>query len=294
MRYTDNVPVGYQKLLNELGVFAHHHASSGWYMYIRRMARSEESLLQDRQFVWGKDHFLHDIIDSCINEARQHVAPTLTERVCIYVDKKRGELTEKESEILARFYGLGREAQSFEAIGAELDLTRERVRQIKEKACRRLRNRLSFPASISNAWEECLLLKEEHQNELLAERESLKKQLLAVDKKYKDKLSGIDHPIATEMLTHIDAGWTNNENLFLRMVDLDLSVRALNCLKCADIDYLWQLAVLKRDDLFSFRNFGRKTLTELESVFSEKEVTFDMKFTPAEMAYLRSKTTERA
>ncbi len=49
-----------------------------------------------------------------------------------------------------------------------------------------------------------------------------------------------------------------------KLVDLDLSVRALNCLKAADIDTLADLVTLNKHDLLKFRNFGKKSLTELE------------------------------
>ncbi|MFZ1331038.1 MAG: DNA-directed RNA polymerase subunit alpha, partial [Flavobacteriales bacterium] len=49
-----------------------------------------------------------------------------------------------------------------------------------------------------------------------------------------------------------------------KLVDMDLSVRALNCLKAADIDTLGDLVSFNKNDLLKFRNFGKKSLTELE------------------------------
>ena len=49
-----------------------------------------------------------------------------------------------------------------------------------------------------------------------------------------------------------------------KLVDMDLSVRALNCLKSAEVETLGELVVFNRNDLLKFRNFGKKSLTELD------------------------------
>jgi len=64
-----------------------------------------------------------------------------------------------------------------------------------------------------------------------------------------------------------------------KLVDMDLSVRALNCLKAADIETLADLVSLHKHDLLKFRNFGKKSLTELEELVANKNLTFDMNLT---------------
>jgi DNA-directed RNA polymerase subunit alpha len=61
-----------------------------------------------------------------------------------------------------------------------------------------------------------------------------------------------------------------------KLVDLDLSVRALNCLKAADIETLGDLVSYNRNDLLKFRNFGKKSLTELEDLVEAKGLSFGM------------------
>ncbi len=61
-----------------------------------------------------------------------------------------------------------------------------------------------------------------------------------------------------------------------KLVDLDLSVRALNCLKAADVDTLADLVSLNKHDLLKFRNFGKKSLTELEELIKSKNLSFGM------------------
>jgi len=61
-----------------------------------------------------------------------------------------------------------------------------------------------------------------------------------------------------------------------KLVDLDLSVRALNCLKAADVETLGQLVAYHRNDLLKFRNFGKKSLTELDEKLESLNLTFGM------------------
>lgn len=58
--------------------------------------------------------------------------------------------------------------------------------------------------------------------------------------------------------------------------ELDLSVRAFNCLKSADLKTLGDLVRLEISDMMKFRNFGKKSLTELEQMVAEKQLTFGM------------------
>jgi len=58
--------------------------------------------------------------------------------------------------------------------------------------------------------------------------------------------------------------------------DLDLSVRAYNCLKAADVKTLGDLVRLEISDMMKFRNFGKKSLAELEQLVADKNLTFGM------------------
>ncbi len=61
-----------------------------------------------------------------------------------------------------------------------------------------------------------------------------------------------------------------------KLIDMDLSVRALNCLKAAEVDTLGDLVSYNKNDLMKFRNFGKKSLTELEELVVLKGLTFGM------------------
>lgn len=59
-----------------------------------------------------------------------------------------------------------------------------------------------------------------------------------------------------------------------RLVDMNLSVRALNCLKAADVDTLGDLVQFNKNDLLKFRNFGKKSLTELDDLLESLNLSF--------------------
>ncbi|PQL95339.1 DNA-directed RNA polymerase subunit alpha [Apibacter adventoris] len=61
-----------------------------------------------------------------------------------------------------------------------------------------------------------------------------------------------------------------------KLVDMDLSVRALNCLKAAEVETLGELVSFTKSDLMKFRNFGKKSLTELEDLVYSKNLTFGL------------------
>ncbi|GJM62039.1 MULTISPECIES: DNA-directed RNA polymerase subunit alpha [Persicobacter] len=80
---------------------------------------------------------------------------------------------------------------------------------------------------------------------------------------------GEQEPIDEEML-HM------RKMLKTPLNDLDLSVRAYNCLKAADVKTLGDLVTLEISDMMKFRNFGKKSLSELEALVADKGLTFGM------------------
>lgn len=61
-----------------------------------------------------------------------------------------------------------------------------------------------------------------------------------------------------------------------KLSDMSLSVRALNCLKSAEVETLGELVVFNKNDLLKFRNFGRKSLTELDELLAKLNLSFGM------------------
>jgi len=67
-----------------------------------------------------------------------------------------------------------------------------------------------------------------------------------------------------------------DEEVLTKLVDLDLSVRALNCLKAAEVETLGDLVRFNKNDLLKFRNFGKKSLTELDELLENMSLSFGM------------------
>ncbi|MBR4198026.1 MAG: DNA-directed RNA polymerase subunit alpha [Bacteroidales bacterium] len=91
-----------------------------------------------------------------------------------------------------------------------------------------------------------------------------------------------DERISLEVETHQTSEEFDENTLHIRqllktkLVDMDLSVRALNCLKAAEVDTLGELVAFNKADLLKFRNFGKKSLNELEQLVQSKNLDFGM------------------
>ena len=91
-----------------------------------------------------------------------------------------------------------------------------------------------------------------------------------------------DHNMVLETASQGEPEAVDEEMLHMRKLlktplnDLDLSVRAYNCLKAADVKTLGDLVALEISDMMKFRNFGKKSLAELEQLVQEKNLQFGM------------------
>ena len=101
------------------------------------MKQSGKHLSMDAPFVEGEDNNMHDVLASSDAPMADH--GLVGESLATDIDRALSTLSPREKEILQRFYGIGTREMTLEEIGDEYGLTRERVRQIKEKALRGLR-----------------------------------------------------------------------------------------------------------------------------------------------------------
>jgi RNA polymerase primary sigma factor len=92
----------------------------------------------DAPFVDGEDNSLLDVLEN--NESPRADRGLLNESLAIEIDRALSTLSERERDIVKSVFGIGIAEMTLEEIGDKFDLTRERVRQIKEKAIRRLRH----------------------------------------------------------------------------------------------------------------------------------------------------------
>ena len=104
------------------------------------MRVSGKHVSMDAPFVQGEDNSLIDVLENQDSPRADNLL--MNESLQKEIDRSLSTLTEREREVIKLFFGIGMQhGLTLEEIGAKFDLTRERVRQIKEKAIRRLRHK---------------------------------------------------------------------------------------------------------------------------------------------------------
>ena len=93
---------------------------------------------------------------------------------------------------------------------------------------------------------------------------------------FSDERITLETEVATETESYDEEILHMRQLLKTRLIDMDLSVRALNCLKAAEVDTLGELVSYSKSDLLKFRNFGKKSLTELDELVEQKGLNFGM------------------
>ena len=113
-----------------------------------------------------------------------------------------------------------------------------------------------------------------HPKEALKEAAKILIQHFAL---FSDEKIALDSQENSEVNEEFDeASLVIRQILKSKLVDMDLSVRALNCLKSADLETLGDLVAIHKNDLLKFRNFGKKSLSELEDLVKTKGLEFGM------------------
>lgn len=183
------------------------------------------------------------------------------------------EYRERESAIFARYI----EGETMEEIAEDYGLNRERVRQILAKVIRKFGQVRNYKSIVE---ENDKLSKDNHQ---LALAYSIALKELEELRKFKDSVQPfVDKDGA------VDAkGLAENEEtvrvanlLTTKVTDLNISLRALNCLKAADIYTLGDLVQYDKLDLLKFRNFGKKSLAELDYLLEDLGLKWNMDAKP--------------
>lgn len=288
IRYTDDVPEGYRHLIHDLfgDYYLPPKPKELWDRYLKDVHESQVTLAPE-QFHWEKQrHFVYGIISGYAEEARSYVAPLLTERIYIIIDLYAS------SPVIRGYYGLGCSPKTFEEIAAERGRSRERIRQIYNRDFAELKACMEkeiFP--ISNAWDWMQQMKVSHYAEIQDLQDVSNKKILELDLKYQGNT--VDEKDIASTVTGSKYGHLlANRFLFEKISDMDLSVRAINCLVSADIRHIWQLIVRKENDLRKLRNFGKGSQCEVKEFLAKKGLMLGIEFTPAQLAYLKSKTTK--
>lgn len=177
---------------------------------------------------------------------------------------ENSNLTEKEVYCLKSYY---KDLKVFESIGKSLNLTRGRVRQIINKAIYKLKRSKE------------LLIQGKDKFELISIKEKEK-----IIKEFKEKISYdfvlewlSNHEITQELLNIsnkiLEANKSQNIEEYTTIEELKLSQRSYNCLKRANIYNVRELISKTKEDLLNIRNFGQKSIKEIELKLKEMGLT---------------------
>ena len=173
-------------------------------------------------------------------------------------------LGERERVILKRYL----DGCVFESIGDDLGLTRERVRQIIEKSLRKLDSLEPYGDIVSRC------------NELDAENRLMK----ATMKRQESELAELRYKMNHQTDEEKALGALSEqdrlvvEQLNMKLVDMNLTVRALNCLKSVDMETFGDLVKCDKTTLLRCRNFGKKSLGELDDLLDAVSTSIGIKF----------------
>jgi len=172
-------------------------------------------------------------------------------------------LIEREKDILNQLMS----GKTLEDVAEYYYLTRSRILQIINKAIHKISTMKSWPnvhdeyKRICDENHRIMVLLESQQNRI----RDLETQL-GLQEKTDGGKSGVPGYSKMELA----------EVLGRRLVDESLTVRSLNCLKAADIETVGQLVRYQKTDLLKFRNFGKKSLTELDDYLDSLNLSFGM------------------
>lgn len=225
------------------------------YAKMRELKQANEEWQKDVAFVNGMEkpsrlvRMIQSLIDSIDNEI----------------------MGERERNILKEYL----DGSEFEAIGDEYGLTRERTRQIVEKAMQKLGS-LEPYGDVLNRCNDT-----EAENKMM--RSLLKKQdaeLAELRDKLNIKVEHDKHKTAEEKAMG-ELSEQDKEILGIlntRLVDMNLTVRSLNCLKAADLETFGDLVKCHKIDLLKQRNFGKKSLGELDDLLDTMSNVHGVRF----------------
>ena len=172
-------------------------------------------------------------------------------------------LKEREKTILTMLL----EGKDVEFVAEEYGLTRSRIMQIVSQAVRKFATVKTF-SELRKEYKQLVFDNANFQNVIEALQNRIKKL---------ERINNIDTaPVSEYDYLLGDKGGTFTALMNTPVYDLEISVRSLNCLKGADVNTLYDLVKCNKTDLMKFRNFGKKSLTELEDLLESLHLHFGM------------------
>lgn len=214
------------------------------------VADTEKAIIEYKECIKREEERLKDVIRSLRSEY-YFLAPCRTE-IKGYFSKaykvlSKGIADERTIDCVCRFL----DGETYDEIAERYGLKRERTRQIVEKGIR-------------------MLYRVESYGKVIDDNRRLNIELEQVNLRFKilqESYTNLQKQMQLEQLQNIDV---KMPPIFsTKLTDLDLSRRCLNCISYTDIETVYDLVQFKDTDLLKFRNFGKKSLLELEELLDE-------------------------
>ena len=239
---------------------------------IQDVEETRRKLEEEREFYHNESKVYRTMIDDIYNDKKTYRYLSICVNRGIRTEffdtmirllEVIGILNQREGAVLLDIL----HGETYEVVGERFGLTRERIRQIAEKAIRRSRDLTTIQERLDlvTKYEEDITMLKSDNKRL---RELVRKQ--DEEDKWKSEMS------EEERIKYIKEHDEMCKLLSTRLVDCDLTVRSLNCLMAGDVETIGDLARIKPQDLLKFRNFGKKSLVELRDLLDAHDLSFGM------------------
>ena len=234
---------------------------------------SDLAFIEKRVFAAKRDlQFTEKELEKNLNDSRsavhllgKGVPAYLLNEIFISIINACGDDVLKERE--KTFLTMLLEGSSVKELSDDFGLTYTRIMQVVSNSIRKLSTVKTF-SELRKEYKQLLFDNNNYQN-IVQSLQNRIKQLESVKNIDSAPVSEYDYLLG-------DKGGSFTALLNKRIIDFNLTVRALNCLKSADIDTLGDLLKCKKNDLLKFRNFGKKSLSEIEDLLDSMKLHFGM------------------
>ena len=234
---------------------------------------SDLAFIEKRVFAAKRDlQFTEKELEKNLNDSRSAVhllgkgVPSyLLNEIFISIINACGDDVLKERE--KTFLTMLLEGSSVKELSDDFGLTYTRIMQVVSHSIRKLSTVKTF-SELRKEYKQ-LLFDNNNYQKIVQSLQNRIKQLESVNNIDSAPVSEYDYLLG-------DKGGSFTALLNKRIIDFNLTVRALNCLKSADIDTLGDLLKCKKKDLLKFRNFGKKSLSEIEDLLDSMKLHFGM------------------
>ena len=199
-----------------------------------------------------EEELVEYVIKNSINYTTNEIYKMIRDTVNIYVQLIHNSLDYQEFDFVNRYL----KGQGLENVAKENNLTRSRVSQIVEKALRRMKYTSRIRMQYDEVRKEYNILKAEYnilldcKNSRLKNNPELRNKFMSQKRYYQ---------------------FQN-----IKIVDCDFTVRALNAMKANEIDTIYDLLLVEKNEFMRYRNFGIKSFKEIEDFLKKEGLTFGM------------------